>query len=71
MISDAVMVELLKESVLSASSVHQVAARILLDLARRGDLEISPKRIEVVRADAGRDVADAVEALADKLGLMH
>ncbi len=71
MISDSVMVGLLKESIMSRSPVSQIAARMMLDLARSGDLELSARRMEVLRAEAGPEVADAVSTLADQLGLLH
>jgi hypothetical protein len=71
MTSDAVMVTLLRESVMSRYPVRQLAARVMLDLARSGDIEISSERMEAVRADAGPEVAEAVSSLADHLGIIH
>jgi hypothetical protein len=68
--SDAVMVALLKESVMSNSPVRQMAARIMLDFARsHDDLTIPPDEMEVLRAEAGPVVAGEVDALMRDLAI--
>ncbi len=70
MIGDAVMVALLRESILSNSPIRQVAARIMLDLSRRdSELPITPERLEVIQADEGPEVAAEVRLLVQDLGL--
>lgn len=69
-ISDAAMVGLVRESVMAGSPVRQIAARIMLALARRdGGLPVSPERLEVIRADSGSEVAQEVTWLSDHLGI--
>ena len=71
MTSDAVVVTLPRESVMSRYPVRRLGARVMLDLARSGDLEISPERLDEVRADAGPEVAEAAASLAGQLGIIH
>ena len=69
-INDAVMVGLLRESVIARSPVRQTAARLMLALARRdGGLPVSPERLETIRADSGSEVAHEVAWLSDHLGI--
>ena len=57
MVGDAVMVALLRESILSKSPTRQVAARIMLDLSRRDSgLPVTLERLEVIQADEGPEV---------------
>ena len=68
--SDAVMVALLRESVMSSSPTRQMAARIMLDFARsHDDLAMSPQDIEILRAEAGPVVAGEVDALLHDLAI--
>lgn len=68
--NDAVTVALLQESLMSRSPLRQMAARIILDLARAGpDLQISPDQMETLRAEAGPEVAGEVHALMHDLCL--
>ena len=70
MVGDAVMVALLRESILSNSPIRQVAARIVLDLTRRdSELPITPERLEVIKADEGPEVVTEIKALVQDLGL--
>ena len=70
MISDAVMVGLLRESVMAGSPLRQIAARMMLQLARTVEgLPVSPEHMETIRADAGADVAREIISLTDHLGI--
>jgi hypothetical protein len=69
-IGDAVMVGLLRESIMAASPRRQIAARIMLELARKDDgLPVSPERLETIRADAGTEISEEITLLSDHLGI--
>jgi hypothetical protein len=62
--NDAVTVALLQESMMSRSPVRQLAARIIVDLARaRPDLQISHDHMETSRAEARPGAAGKVRAM--------
>ena len=70
MISDNVMVALIRESISSASPPRRTAARVILDEIRTDpQFELTPAKAEMVRADEGPEVADEVRALVERLGL--
>ena len=66
LISDAIMVALLRETIIPRSPARTTAAQILLEQIRRHhQIDISERTIEVVRADAG--VADAGVEVAQEM----
>ena len=67
MISDAVIVALLRETIMPRSPATKTAAEILLEQIRRDhQIDVSQRTIEVVRADAGVEVAQEMETLAGR-----
>jgi hypothetical protein len=69
LISDAIMVALLREAMIPTSSAAKTAAQILLEQIRRDHrIDVSERTIEVVRADAGVEVAQEMETLAGRFG---
>jgi hypothetical protein len=67
---DAVLVALIKESVVSESRPRRIAARLLLDDLRTDPtFRLTSARAETVRADAGPEVATEMYDLARRLGL--
>ena len=68
--TDAVIVALIQESIMSNSPVRQMAARMMLDMTRSHQhFAISSAEMDTVRAEAGEEIADEMMALADDLGL--
>lgn len=71
MISDNIMVALIRESVTSESRPRRLAARIILENIRSDrEFELTRAKAEVVRADAGPDVAEEMYVLVKRLGLL-
>ena len=71
LISDAVMVALLREAMIPTSPAAKTAAQILLEQIRRDhQIDVSQRTIELVRADAGVQVAQEMETLAGRVGEM-
>ena len=72
MVSDAVLIALIRETVQPASVARQAAARWLLQAYRQNDcIDTSEAGLEVLRAEEGRDVASEVIYLLERLGEGH
>ena len=70
MAEDAVLVALIRESLLAETSERQAAARlILLELRHHDSIDLSEWAMQVLRADEGAKIAVEVQALATQLGL--
>jgi hypothetical protein len=67
---DAVLVALIRESLLAETGERQAAAKLmLLELRHHESIDLSEWGMQVIRADEGAKVAAEVQALAAKLGL--
>ena len=70
MVTDEVMVALIRESVVASSDARRTAARLLLDALRSGSASgLDAERAEVVRAERGAEVAREWRELASRFGL--
>ena len=71
MITDNIMVALIRESVTAESRPRRAAARLILDDIRSNpQFTLTRAKAEVVRADAGADVAAEMYALVTRFGLL-
>ena len=67
-VSDAMMVALLTETILPSSPARKAAAQILLAQLRQDSrIDVSNRTLEMVRADDGAEVAREVQTLAADL----